>query len=194
MDRIDKVRSDTQIHFRVAHPNDSFRVAQLVQVAFRHLDIKWTGPDIELNRNFTVTPEEILTIIGNSSAAFLMATSEGGSLVGVVAVMKRTEDVARIALLAVDPKHQAAGIGLHILDHAEHYAVTTWDVKTVGLNALSTRGFLIGWYEKRGYTKTGERSELPAKAVDGLTLSKDVHFVEMEKQVDRAHVSQKEQH
>jgi hypothetical protein len=30
MDRIDKVRSDTQIDFTVAHPNDSSRVAQLV--------------------------------------------------------------------------------------------------------------------------------------------------------------------
>jgi ribosomal protein S18 acetylase RimI-like enzyme len=183
MDRIDKERSNIQIHFRVAHPNDSFRVAQLVQAAFRHLDVRWTGPDVELNRNFTVTPEEILTTVGSSDAAFLMATSEGGSLIGVVAVIKRNKDVARIALLAVDPKHQAAGIGLHILDHAEHYAVDTWDVKTVGLNTLSTRGLLIGWYEKRGYTKTGERSELPSKAVDGLTLSKDVHFVEMEKQV-----------
>jgi N-acetylglutamate synthase-like GNAT family acetyltransferase len=61
-----------------------------------------------------MTPEETLTIIGSSNTAFFMATSESGSLIGVVAVIKKKEDVARIALLAVDPKYQAAGIGLHI--------------------------------------------------------------------------------
>ncbi|RMZ73007.1 Acyl- N-acyltransferase [Pyrenophora seminiperda CCB06] len=177
----------------VADPDDSSRIAQLVQAAFNHLDIKWTGPDVELNRNFTVTPEEIHAIIGNSNAAFLMATIENGSFIGVVAVIKTTEDLARFALLAVDPTYQASGIGGHILEQAEDYAINTWDIKMFGLNAFSTRGLLIEWYEKRGYTITGEKSELPAKAVERLTLSNDLHFVEMEKQVETAHVVRKEQ-
>ncbi|EUC39783.1 hypothetical protein COCMIDRAFT_41775 [Bipolaris oryzae ATCC 44560] len=183
MNRLDKEHFDNQIYFRVARSDDSSRIAWLVQAAFQRLDIKWTGPDVELNRNFTVAPEDILTIIDNSNAAFLIATTESDFLIGGVAVIKRTKDLARLALLAVNPTHQAVGIGRRILEQAEYYAVNTWDTKTFGLNALSTRCLLIEWYEKRGYRRTGERLELSAaRAVEGLTLSKDLHFVEVEKQ------------
>lgn len=182
-----------RIHFKVAIPDDSARIARLVQVAFNHVDVKWTGPDITLNRNFSMTSEEVLAIISNPNAVFLMAATGDGTPVGAVAAIKRTEKLARFALLVVDPAFQAIGIGRRVLEQAEKYALSMWNAKILGLNALNTRGLLIKWYEKRGYAKTGEKSELPAKVMGGLALAKDVHFVEMEKHIKDVHVDGIEQ-
>ncbi|KAL1594642.1 hypothetical protein SLS60_010403 [Paraconiothyrium brasiliense] len=175
--------NNIELHFRVATPDDAAQIAQLVQAAFRHQDTRWTGPDIELNRRFTMTPEEVLSTINNPNAVFLMATANDGTLVGAMATIKKTEELARLAMLAVDPAVQARGLGRRVLANAEEYAIKTWGVKMLGLNALNTRGLLIEWYERRGYVKTGETSPFPVEAFKELELPKDLHFVEMEKQV-----------
>ncbi|KAJ4359534.1 uncharacterized protein N0V89_000089 [Didymosphaeria variabile] len=176
--------TNIQLHFRVATPDDAAQVAQLVQAAFRHQDARWTGPDAELNRRFTMTPVEVLSTITNPDAVFLMATNDKGTLVGAMATIKKIEELARMAMLAVDPAFQAGGVGRRVLAHAEEYAINTWGVKNLGLNALNTRGLLIEWYERRGYVKTGETSPFPVEAFKELELPEDLHFVEMEKNVE----------
>ncbi|KAF2449215.1 acetyltransferase [Karstenula rhodostoma CBS 690.94] len=175
--------STLPLHFKVATPDDAAQIAKLVQSAFRHQDIKWTGPDIELNRRFTTTPAQPLAIITNPDAAFLMATTADGTLVGAMAAVKKTEQLARLAMLAVDPTLQAGGIGRRVLAQTEEFAVETWGVKKLGLNALNTRELLVEWYERRGYVRTGERSEFPAEGLRELGIVKEVFFVEMEKAV-----------
>ncbi|KAL5405235.1 hypothetical protein PMIN03_008613 [Paraphaeosphaeria minitans] len=173
----------TQLNLRVATADDAAPIAQLVQSAFRHQDIAWTGPDTELNRTFTMTPEEALATITNPNAAFLMATTDDGALVGCMATFKKTDELARVAMLAVDPTLQAGGVGRRVLSHAEEYAIKNWGVKTLGLNALHTRELLLKWYEKRGYVRTGETSPFPVQALRGLGIEQDLYFVEMEKVV-----------
>ncbi|OAG12348.1 acyl-CoA N-acyltransferase [Paraphaeosphaeria sporulosa] len=173
--------STTQLNFNIATPSDAAQIAQLVQSAFRHQDIAWTGPDTELNRTFTMTPEQVLTTINNPNAVFLMATTDDGNLVGCMATFKKTEELARLAMLAVNPTLQAGGVGGRILSHTEEYAIKTWGVKKLGLNALHTRELLLKWYEKRGYVRTGETSPFPVQALRGLGIEKDLYFVEMEK-------------
>jgi ribosomal protein S18 acetylase RimI-like enzyme len=180
--------SDMHLHFKVAIPDDAAQIAQLVQIAFRYEDVKWTGPDVELNRRFTMTTEEALATINNPNAAFLMAITDDDTIVGAMIAIKKTEELARLAKLAVDPTFQTRGIGRFILEQTEEYVLKTWCVERIGLNALSTRGSLIKWYEKRGYTKTGEKSELPAWALRNMGLARAIHFVEMEKQVREAEV------
>lgn len=175
--------SNIQINFKIATQDDASQIAQLIQSAFRHQDITWTGPDTELNRNFTMTPAEALSTITNPNAVFILATIPDGTIVGCMATFKKTGDLARLAMLAVDPTLQAGGIGRRILAQTEEYAVKTWSVKKLGLNALNTRELLLGWYEKSGYVRTGETSAFPVEVMRGLGIKKDLHFVEMEKVV-----------
>lgn len=181
--------NNPQLHFSVATPDDAAQIAHLVQAAFRHQDIKWTGPDVELNRTFIMTTEEALATVNNPNAAFLMAATEDNTLLGTMAAFKKTDELARLAMLAVDPKLQASGIGVRVLMYAEEYAVRTWGVKKIGLDALNTRGLLIEWYERKGYVKTGEKSPFPAAASRGLNVTKDLHFVEMEKEVGGGNIA-----
>ena len=176
---------NTPLSFQVASPDDATRIAQLIQAAFRSEDngVAWVGPHVELNRTFTMTPEEVLSIINNPDAAFLMAIASDGTLVGTAAAIKRNNELARVAYLAVDQTYQRGGLGRQILEYAEEYVLRTWAVEKIGLNALHNRGLLIEWYEKRGYVRTGEKSPFPVKAFRGLDLPADLHFVEMEKEV-----------
>jgi predicted N-acetyltransferase YhbS len=118
--------SNISLHFEVATPADAPQIAQLVQLAFRHLDPKWTGPDTALNRTFTMTPDRILSTINDPNAVFLMATTDTGTLVGAMATTKKTPEFARLAMLAVDPTLQTGGLGRRILAQTEKYAVKTW--------------------------------------------------------------------
>ncbi|KAJ4295582.1 hypothetical protein N0V90_007595 [Kalmusia sp. IMI 367209] len=175
--------SSIPIQFRVATPDDAVQIAQLVQAAFRADDSResWTA-DVELNRSFTMKPEEALATINNPNAAFLMAITNDDTLIGAIATIKRSKELARFAMLAVDQTYQRNGLGRRVLEHAEEYAQKTWGVKKLGLNALNTRELLIGWYERRGYVRTGEKSPFPVEAFKNLDLPRDLHFVEMEKE------------
>jgi ribosomal protein S18 acetylase RimI-like enzyme len=185
----------TPLNFRIATPSDAPQIALLIQSAFRHVhhqDTRWTGPDPELNRRFTLTAEEVLPTITNPAAAFLVATTTNDdddttTIIATMAAIKKTPSLARLAMLAVDPQLQASGLrlGRRVLAHTEEYAINTWGVTTLGLDALNTRGLLIEWYERRGYEKTGEKSPFPVEALKGLEgeVTKDLHFVEMEKVV-----------
>lgn len=175
-----------QLNFEVATPDDAAQLAQLVQSAFRHVNIAWTGPDTQLNDTFTMTPEEALRMINSPNSVFLKVSTDEGTLIACMATFKKSEELARLAMLAVDPMIMVNGIGGRVLAATEEYAVKNWGVKKLGLNALNTRELLLKWYEKCGYVKTGEVSPFPVEAVRGLGIEKDLHFVEMEKFVGAA--------
>ncbi|KAK3210243.1 hypothetical protein GRF29_44g2091010 [Pseudopithomyces chartarum] len=175
--------TETHLNFHVATANDASQIAQLIQAAFRAEDngTAWTGPDVVLNRTFTLTPEEVLSTINNPEAEFLIAKTEDGTLVGAMAAIKRSDELARLAMLAVDQSYQRSGLGRRVLANAEDYVQKNWGVKKIGLNALNTRGLLLEWYERQGYVRTGEKSPFPVKAFRDIELPEDLHFVEMEK-------------
>lgn len=178
--------TNTPLNFRIATANDAPQIAKLIQISFRAEDngIAWTGPEVELNRTFTITPEEVLSTINNPEAEFLIATTDNSTLVGVMAAIKRSNELARLAMLAVDPSYQRTGLGRRVLANAEEYAQTNWVIKKTGLNALNNRGLLIEWYERQGYVRTGEKTPFPVKAFRDIELPEGLHFVEMEKSLD----------
>ncbi|KAB5546813.1 putative GNAT family acetyltransferase [Coniochaeta sp. 2T2.1] len=173
----------TKLHFRAATAPEASRIHQLVESAFRAEDSRpqWTA-DMSLGRSFRLDIQHITTPIENPDGAVLVACDQDNNLIASVQVSKRTEDLARIALLAVDENHQRSGIGHRLLDYAEEYCRNTWGVDRMGLNALSTREELILWYTRCGYQKTGEVTPFRPPR-DDETLPDNLFFVEMEKQL-----------
>lgn len=170
------------LQFRIAAPDDAVQLQQLIESAFRAEDSRagWTA-DMELGRQFRYKVEEVLTTINRPDARVLMAFDSTGALVGSVDVVKRTPDLARVAMLSVDPNQQRGGIGRQLIAYAEDYCRREWGVGKFGLNALSTRDKLLAWYERCGYQRTGETTPFPVERFPDLDLPRDLHFVELEK-------------
>ncbi|KAJ5939394.1 acyl-CoA N-acyltransferase [Penicillium verhagenii] len=175
------------LHFRIATLNDAPSIQQLVQSAFRAEDSRkdWTA-DMELGKSFTVSVEEVKTVITNPDSVILLAFTKDNDqeiLVASMDTVKRPNNSARFSMVAVNQNYQQAGVGRRALAYAEEYSQQTWGVTTLGLNALSTRQELIAWYLRQGYRKTGEESPFPTEKFPHLDLPEDMCFVEMEKQL-----------
>lgn len=178
----------TNLQFRIATPDDAPQLQQLIQAAFRANDGRkdWVG-DEELAASFCIGVDEILPKITSPDSEMIMAFDDddnNGALAGTVGVSHRRDDgLARIFFLAVDHTLHRRGIGRQVLEYAEGYCQRTWEVKRLGLDALTLRKELIAWYTRRGYAKTGEVTAFPADKVNGRTLPVGLGFVEMEKEV-----------
>jgi ribosomal protein S18 acetylase RimI-like enzyme len=175
---------ENSLKFRIATPEDAPAIQQLVQAAFQAADTRqdWTA-DMELNVRFRIAVEEVMPRISNPNSAIVMAfttTEIGETLVASVEVAKRSDDLARLSMLAVDQHHQRGGIGRDLLTYAESYCQQQWGA-TRFLDALSTRQALIAWYMRRGYQKTGETVPFPVEKFSDLSLPADLCFVQLEK-------------
>ncbi|KAM0820325.1 putative N-acetyltransferase domain-containing protein [Seiridium cardinale] len=178
----------TNLQFRIATQDDAAKIQELVQSAFRADDSRenWTGDkelSAEFRAGFRIDIGDIMAKITKPDSAVLMAIDDYGNLVGSVETFKRSSELARISMLAVDQRYQRGGVGRQILVHAEHYCQRTWSIAQMGLNALSTRQELILWYERRGYVRTGETTPFPRLHSAGFKLPEDLCFIELEKDI-----------
>lgn len=179
------------LQFRAATTGDAPQIQNLIQSAFRAEDTRarWTGSP-ELASQFHISVEEVLSSMSKPDCAVLVATDPStgskGPLVATVEAFRRTDDLARLSMLAVDSTRQRGGVGRAVLARAEDYCRRTWGSRRLGLNALSTREELIAWYERCGFRRTGETSafpfeRFPRERFEGLDLPEDLCFVELEK-------------
>lgn len=170
------------LQFRIATPADAERIQELVQAAFRAEDTRerWTG-DTELSKRFRVGVDEVMVNITKPDSATLMATDSDGVLVASLEVSKRSADLARLSMLAVDQHHHRGGFGRQVLAYAEKYCRLEWGSTRLSLNALSTREELIAWYERCGFRRTGDMSPFPRERFTDFALPEDLCFVELEK-------------
>ncbi|CAG8908381.1 unnamed protein product [Penicillium egyptiacum] len=173
-----------ELNFRAATEDDAAQLQQLVECAFRAEDSRkgWTD-DLGLSSSFRLDVQEVLAMITKPDSVMLMATDNQNTLVGSIGTSKRSENQARLFMLAVDTSQQCGGIGRQVLAYAEDYCRRTWGVTTLGLNALSNRQQLISWYSRRGYKMTGETTAFPREKFENLVLPGDLCFVEFEKVV-----------
>jgi ribosomal protein S18 acetylase RimI-like enzyme len=197
------VMNNTTLQFRIATPEDAATIQNLIQTSFRTQDprARWTG-STELASQFHISVDEVLANINRpgSDCAVLVATDpqDGGAIVASVECVNRqrsnatndndndNDGLARLSMLAVDPTRQRAGLGRTVLAAAEHHCSREWAATRLGLNALSTRGELIAWYERCGFARTGGLSAFPRDRFPGVELPEDLCFVELEKDLTEA--------
>jgi ribosomal protein S18 acetylase RimI-like enzyme len=169
----------TPLHFRIAAREDAEAVRALIESAFRAEDSRadWIGSP-ELATSFTMNIELILATIERPDANILLAT-DGETILGCIGALWLSDKAtARLSWLAVQPGLHRSGIGRRIVEHAEEYCRSTWQVDKLGLNALCTRTALIKWYGRRGFKETGDKTPFP---LPDREPGQELHFVEMEK-------------
>ena len=115
-------------------------------------------------------------------AQVILVARDEGQLAGCVAIADRGGGTAYIGLVTVDPARQASGLGRQLLIAAERYAALHFAAKRAEMTVISLRTELIGWYQRRDYTLTGETRPFPKTDPRfGLPQRDDLIFVVMEK-------------
>lgn len=111
---------------------------------------------------------------------------EGDTLLGSVQLVSIDAATTEIGMLAVEPSRQGEGIGDRLLSDAETVAHQQLDCKQLRMRVLHQRDELIGYYQRRGYRKTGETARFPDSPRFGRPLVDDLWFVVLEKPLEQA--------
>ena len=105
----------------------------------------------------------------------------GGVLLGSVWLEPQAADAWYLGMLTVRPDLQARRLGRTLLAEAERYAASR-GARRMRLSVITVREPLIRWYERRGYTRTGELLAFPyGDERFGIPLRDDLRFEVLEK-------------
>jgi ribosomal protein S18 acetylase RimI-like enzyme len=118
--------------------------------------------------------------MADPNAVILKNTNDKGKITGCVYLQKRG-DKLYLGMLTVSPVLQANGLGRQLLQAAEEYARSI-NYHTITMTVITTRTELLEWYERRGYSKTGEVIPLVIIEKFGI-LKKPVEMFKLEKSV-----------
>jgi ribosomal protein S18 acetylase RimI-like enzyme len=107
----------------------------------------------------------------------------GGPLLGTVLLEPKDEGIWNLGLLTVRPDLQGRHLGRALLTAAEAFAKER-GAERIRMTVVNVRETLIAWYERRGYTLTGETEPFPYNDDRfGKPLRDDLHFVVLERNV-----------
>ena len=173
--------TDDTIAFRDADAGDVPALVALVTSAYRGESSRagWTTEADLLDGN-RIDPDVLRGDIEREHSRVLLA-SRDGVLLGCAHVAIEN-GAGYFGMFAVAPLLQAGGIGKAILAEAERVVRDEWQLPVMRMTVIDLREDLIGWYERRGYRRTGIKKPFPA--VDprfGLPRRDDLRFEVLEK-------------
>ena len=114
-------------------------------------------------------------------AQILLVAEDAGMPIACSLIVDKGDGLAYLGLLTVDPRRQSAGLGRVILAAAEDHAAA-FGATRIEMTVIAQREELIAWYERRGYSRTGERRAFPHDNPRfGLPKRDDLDFVVMER-------------
>ncbi len=130
------------------------------------------------------TDMEALEAMLQDSLQALLVARDGNSLAGCVSIASKSDGLAYIGLVTVDPERQAGGLGRQLLEAAERFAADHFASTRAEMTVIVQRGELIAWNERRGYSVTGENRPFPMTDPRfGLPQRDDLEFVVLEKRL-----------
>ena len=108
-------------------------------------------------------------------------SDQADGMSGCVWLEPASEDTWYLGSFAIDPERQNGGLGRIMLAAAEDW-VRQRGAKRVRMTAINVREILIGWYLRRGYSRTGAIEPFPyGDTRFGEPLRADLCFVVLEK-------------
>lgn len=112
----------------------------------------------------------------------VLVAESGERLIGCVQVSNQGSGTAYLGMLSVDPEVQANGLGKLLIDAAESTAREVFGAARMEMTVIEQRAELIAYYERRGYTRTGETRPFPLDDPRfGLPRRRDLRFVVLAK-------------
>ena len=113
----------------------------------------------------------------------LRRAGPGGELLGCVWVDPQAGDVWYLGSLTIDPQQQNRRLGRALLGDAEDW-IRARGGREIVMTVVQLREELIAWYERRGYSLTGEIKPFPyGDERFGTPRRDDLHFVVLHKRL-----------
>jgi predicted N-acetyltransferase YhbS len=155
-------------------------IVLLVNAAYRGEASKqgWTTEANLIAGDKRVDEESLAANLHQPGAVVLKLNADNGELLGCV-FLHHTEFGLYLGMLSVWPGLQAKGIGKTLMWAAEQHA-RSLGTRRIYMNVISARVELIAWYERLGYTQTGETKPFPNTPEFGIPVV-PVEFVVLEK-------------
>lgn len=148
------------MHIEVARPKDAEQIARVVNDAFRGASKSpgWTH-ETTLLAGQRIDSAAVGTMIDKRDSAILVMRDER-DVAGCVALQCLDGSDWYLSMLAVDPTHQADGLGKVIMAGAERFAYER-GAQRMKISVINLRESLIAWYERQGYVRTGAIEPFP---------------------------------
>jgi GNAT superfamily N-acetyltransferase len=169
----------TELSFRGATLDEVDAVVALVESAYRGESSRagWTT-EADLLDGQRTDRAAVQEIVELPDRDVLLAISADGQMLGCCEVRRLPHRVGYFGMFAVVPTLQGAGVGGQLLAAAERHALDHWNVAVMEMTVIGLRRDLIAWYERRGYSLTGESRPFPhADERFGLPRRSDLEFV-----------------
>lgn len=146
--------------FRTAGTADIDAVVTLVESAYRgESGLRgWTTESHLLDGRRT-DAAAVAELVARAGSRILLAEQDG-QLVASCHV-ERQGDTGYFGMFAVDPAEQGSGLGKCVLAEAERIAREEWACRAMHMTVIVQRDELIGWYQRRGYRRTGDIKPFP---------------------------------
>ncbi|MDF9811917.1 GNAT family N-acetyltransferase [Streptomyces sp. SPB162] len=157
---MDTSERTVQPTFRTATPADAPAVVALVESAYRGDASRagWTT-EADILEGQRTDPAGVVEVIEKPGSR-LVLVERAGELIGCCHLERRGNH-AYFGMFAVRPSAQGGGLGKTVLAEAERFAAEEWDVAQMQMTVITARVDLIAWYERRGYTRTGQTHPFP---------------------------------
>lgn len=169
--------------FRAATAADVDAIVALVHSAYRGESSRtgWTT-EADLLDGQRTDPDDVLSSITAADSVVVLAERDGR--LEACCHVQRRGSRCYFGLFAVDPRSQGGGLGRHVMAYAEDLARTRWASTVMEMTVIRQRTDLIAFYERRGYTDTGQRSPFPyGDERFGLPQRDDLEFTLLEKRL-----------
>lgn len=153
----------------------------LVNSAYRGDSSKkgWTT-EADLLDGVRVIPETLLEQMNTPGQHFLKAMDHQGSIIGCVSLLEKGHKIY-LGMLTVDPNIQGGGIGKLLMKASEEFTQSL-GISVIEMTVISVRSELIAYYERRGYSQTGEKRPFPNDPKFGIQ-KQALEFIVMEKKL-----------
>ncbi|MGR6320536.1 GNAT family N-acetyltransferase [Micromonospora soli] len=145
---------------RTARPGDVAALVDLVESAYRGERSRagWTH-EADLLGGQRTDAGMVNAAVRHPDGTVLVAEDEAGIV--ACCQLERRDDHAYFGMFAVSPGRQGGGLGRALLAEAERFAREEWGAGELRMTVITQRDDLIAWYERRGYTRTGELTPFP---------------------------------
>jgi predicted N-acetyltransferase YhbS len=175
---------DSAPTIRAATRADIPALHALIESAYRGDSARqgWTH-EADLLDGQRTDPASLTEIIDDPDQRILMAL-DGSDIIGCVQIARKENGKSYLGLLSVDPRRQATGLGKQLIAAAEHAAATYFGAHLIELTAIKQRSELLAYYNRRGYSATGEERPFPfGDERFGLPRTSELVFVVLAKNI-----------
>jgi predicted N-acetyltransferase YhbS len=165
-----------QLKFTFAEEKQSKEITSLVNSVYRGENSKrgWTT-EADILGGIRISEEKVREIIGLENNVILLASLDD-KIIACVHLEKKG-NICWLGMLSVDVDFQTFRLGKMMIEKSEAFANETFNSTVMKMKVIGVRAELIEYYERRGYSLTGEREDfLTAEDTFGEPNTQNLYF------------------